>query len=408
MGRHFLRRKIEILTRIDRVVEFLNKFVAKPKHVDQLTTPRIFVDVTQLCADPYVTGIQRVAQKLILELTNNPTKNYQIVLIAACGTIQTTEEGPCFPGTRNSIIFYNQISFKKGDVLLTLDNRSIRFQAFLMMLMEAKRAGCKFIPFVHDIFPISYPFYFTSLGKVKFRRWLNVLLNNADLYITPSHNSANQLRAHAGNLLDQRSVHVVPLGGDFFITERSACSLHQSPDRESPFLLMVGTIEPRKGYSDVLAAMELLWSEGFPYDLCLVGRAGWNNKNIIAHLNRLTETNRLHWIDDVNDRQLAKLYQDAHGLIAASHDEGFCLPIAEALHFRTPVLARNINIFSEVGGDLISYFESGSIAELAEAIKAWEHTPKPEERGTSCENYTWKASGIKLASVLHNSLQPTK
>ncbi|MDC6657870.1 glycosyltransferase, partial [Leclercia adecarboxylata] len=106
---------------------------------------------------------------------------------------------------------------------------------------------------------------------------------------------------------------------------------------ERPSILMVGTLEPRKGYTQALAAFTELWNEGVELNLVIVGREGWRDlpdeqrrdiPELIRQLRHHPEREqRLFWLDGISDEFLEKIYAAADGLLAASLDEGFGLPL---------------------------------------------------------------------------------
>jgi glycosyltransferase involved in cell wall biosynthesis len=146
-------------------------------------------------------------------------------------------------------------------------------------------------------------------------------------------------------------------------------------------LLMVGTLEPRKGHLQALQACSLLWQAGVQFNLLLVGAEGWQGVNasergpVVELLKALRGhahwQRRLFWLEDVDDQQLATLYARADGLLAASWDEGFGLPLIEAARFGLPALARDIPVFREVTGGRARFFQAGTPGELARALRLW-------------------------------------
>ena len=138
-----------------------------------------------------------------------------------------------------------------------------------------------------------------------------------------------------------------------------------------PALLMVGTVEPRKGHAQALAAMEQLWQDGIDAMLVVVGRQGWMTEEVCARLSAHPEAGRrLFWLRDVGDADLAWLYGAAAALLMASEGEDFGLPLVEAARLGCPVLTRDIPVFREIAGDHARYFVGREARPLAEAIRA--------------------------------------
>ena len=140
-----------------------------------------------------------------------------------------------------------------------------------------------------------------------------------------------------------------------------------------PSFLMVGTLEPRKGHKDVLLAFEQLWRQKTDINLVIVGKRGWQIDALVNTIEQHPEYgHRLYWLAGISDALLEKLYQRSACLIAASEGEGFGLPLVEAAHFGTPILARDIPVFREVAADHATYFPGdSSFQRLAQAVEQW-------------------------------------
>jgi glycosyltransferase involved in cell wall biosynthesis len=136
--------------------------------------------------------------------------------------------------------------------------------------------------------------------------------------------------------------------------------------------VLVGTVEPRKGHAQALAAFERLWAAGSDAQLLILGRAGWGVDALVGRLREHPQRGRLlHWIEQAADAELAAAYRSASALLAPSLDEGFGLPLAEAAGFGLPVLARDLPVFREVAGDRASYFSGSDPEALAKAVEDW-------------------------------------
>ena len=188
---------------------------------------------------------------------------------------------------------------------------------------------------------------------------------------------ADDLRAYASDkgIEPNATITSFPLGADFHLypDDRGILGNGGADLGEHPTFLMVGTLEPRKEHALVLDAFERLWADGHDVQLCIVGKQGWMAEDVVSRLRSLERTEpRLKWLENADDQALAHLYRNSACLIAASRDEGYGLPIVEAAHHALPVLARDIPVFREVGGDWASYFpRNASGPVLADHILAW-------------------------------------
>lgn len=132
------------------------------------------------------------------------------------------------------------------------------------------------------------------------------------------------------------------------------------------FLLMVGTIEPRKNHLGVLRALER-HAEGLP--LVIVGRQGWAADDAIARIRELQAAGRVVWLDNLGDRDLPALYAASRGVLYPSWTEGFGLPVLEALATGRPVVTGNDPVFQEVAGSLATQVDPADDDALVEAIR---------------------------------------
>ncbi len=162
-----------------------------------------------------------------------------------------------------------------------------------------------------------------------------------------------------------------------------------------PSFLTVGTIEPRKGHAQVLAAFERLWDSGHDLRLVIVGKPGWKVEELIEKLRRHPKLGSLlFWFEDVSDAGLEQLYRACSCLIAASEGEGFGLPLIEAAQHGLPILARDIPVFREVAGEHASFFNGRTPEALVEAVSEWlklrAQNRHPRSEGMPC--LTWAQS----------------
>lgn len=169
-------------------------------------------------------------------------------------------------------------------------------------------------------------------------------------------------------------------------------------------VLMVGTIEPRKGYAQVLDAFEQLWREGVEATLVIAGRPGWQVEALIARLEDHPELGgRLKWLPDVDDMQLGHLYRQAAGLLMASEAEGFGLPIVEAAQYGIPILIRDLPVFREVAAGHATYFAARGGVELAHELAAWlgkiANGTAPASKGMT--KLTWADSAEQLKTLVN-------
>jgi glycosyltransferase involved in cell wall biosynthesis len=167
--------------------------------------------------------------------------------------------------------------------------------------------------------------------------------------------------------------------------------------------LTVGTLEPRKGHLQTLAAFELLWAQQVDVNLVIVGKKGWMVDELTARINNHTELGqRLFWLDGISDEYLESIYEASACLVSASEGEGFGLPLIEAAKQHISILARDLPVFREVAGDHAFYFTGLAAEDLVLAVKTWLnlHQNKHVPDSKRIPILTWAQSTQQLVSQL--------
>lgn len=119
---------------------------------------------------------------------------------------------------------------------------------------------------------------------------------------------------------------------------------------DRPYILAVGTLEPRKNLPMLIRAFAKI-KDDIDHQLVLVGPEGWLTQDLKATLDGLDLGDRIQITGFVSDEELGAWYSGADLFAFPSHYEGFGLPTVEAMHCGAPVLASNTSSFPEVVGD---------------------------------------------------------
>jgi len=133
----------------------------------------------------------------------------------------------------------------------------------------------------------------------------------------------------------------------------------------APYLLAVGTFEPRKNLPALLDAFRLLRREGRDLQLVVVGRQAFTQ---LLPLGDLAPHVRL--TGSVPDEELHALYAGAACFVMPSLLEGFGLPLAEAMAAGVPAVASDIPALREVGGETVRYADPHDPEGFAAAVRA--------------------------------------
>ena len=212
-----------------------------------------------------------------------------------------------------------------------------------------------FVMTVHDLVPVRWPETMPRWHRSYTSRLIGRMLDASDRIIAPSQDTADDLNA----LLDIRpdKLRVVHNGVDLQFFGRR----HGPPSEPGPYVLFVGTPEPRNNLTRLVAAMTILRSRGFAARLIVVGGGGWGAE--------LRDAPGTHKLGRVTDDQLHNLYAHAACLALPSLHEGFGLPALEAMASGTPVVAGDSGALPEVTGGAAVLVDPRSATAIADGIE---------------------------------------
>lgn len=279
-----------------------------------------------------------------------------------------------------------EVAFSAGDVLFLLDGawgRPIQKE-----ISKAHEAGATVIFALYDLIPVSHRVYCDPVKTADFEKFLKNMLITADGVLCISEAVKNELLHYHETVLPEikptPAVDFFHLGVDRENLSRSGRLRETLPvvfEGNSPVFLMVSTIEPRKNHAYLLDAFERLWEQGHQVRLVFVGRVGWEVKSLMDRIASHPQLNRLLFVfNDLNDAELSYCYTHASALVFPSFAEGFGLPIIEALEHELPVIASDIPVHREIGGDLLIYINPYEPQTLVETISKIIETGNVPER----------------------------
>jgi glycosyltransferase involved in cell wall biosynthesis len=153
-------------------------------------------------------------------------------------------------------------------------------------------------------------------------------------------------------------------------------------------LLMVGSVEPKKGHIPVIKCLEALWEAGYQRPLLIVGRTGWMEQDVVTAIRGSFYFNKkIFWFSDADDYDLAAAYMFCHALIFSSLAEGFGIPMIEAAYYGKPTIALDTPIVREVLGDAALLF--GSAAGFAQHVLDLENSANYAAARNRAESLRW-------------------
>ena len=377
---------------------------------------QLFVNVSELATIDAKTGIQRVTKSILKCLLDQPPDGFDVVPVFAVVDVKGYRYAQRlkakFVGQDlNAEMNDSFIEYQAGDVFLGLDLQPRVVHAQRETYRQMRNHGVSVGFVVYDLLPILIPDAFPSEAAQDHSTWLEVVAESDkalciskavadELSIWLNHNkqkcdrscqiSCFHLGAEFENSLPTRGV---PSDADKVLLELKA----------RPSFLAVGTVEPRKGLAQTLAAFENLWGKGEQLNLVIVGKQGWHVEEFCEQVCKHSKFGKhLFWFEGVSDEYLEKIYASSTCLIAASFGEGFGLPLIEAAQHKLPIIARDIRVFREVAGEHAFYFRAQQPEQLALAIENWLHLFAKNEHPKSqgMPYLTWQQSTKNLLRQL--------
>lgn len=138
---------------------------------------------------------------------------------------------------------------------------------------------------------------------------------------------------------------------------------------EKPFILSVGTIEPRKNLIHSIHAFHLLKTKKeFPGKLAVIGMRGWLHDDLLALIEKLKLKEHIIFLGYLPDRELRYFYNKAEAFVFPSFYEGFGFPILEAFCCGAPVVTSNVSSCPEVAGDAALTADPNNPQDIADAV----------------------------------------
>jgi alpha-1,3-rhamnosyl/mannosyltransferase len=196
-----------------------------------------------------------------------------------------------------------------------------------------------------------------------------VAARRADLVVTGSRVAADEIMNHSR--IPEDRLRVIPLGvtpptvgPDEAVGLRAQLGLSGRP-----YVLWVGSLEPRKGVTTLVKAMVTLGRQGGDVPLLvLAGYPGWRQNGLISPADRAELGARLVEVGIVDDPSLQALYQGAKIFDFPSLHEGFGLPVLEAMANGAPVVCSDLPVLREVSGAQAVLVETGNVEAWADVL----------------------------------------
>jgi glycosyltransferase involved in cell wall biosynthesis len=272
------------------------------------------------------------------------------------------------------------------------------FPNFVVPPLHAGRA----VVTIHDVSFLRHP----DTTEAKNLKYLNAKIRDtvrrADAIITDSRFSADEIEALLS--VERSKLHPIHLGlnSDLAPTgDETIAAMRKQMGLTKPYLLTVGTLEPRKNIPFLVEVFEHL--EDFDGELVIAGMQGWKFEPIMERMKQSSAANRIRYVSFVDDALLPALYSGAELFIFPSLYEGFGFPPLEAMACGTPVLSSTAGSLPEVLGDAAAYVDTFDAAiwhdTMSELLSDSDRMTVLTEAGRQ------RAAGFRWSETAHQTWQ---
>ncbi len=300
---------------------------------------RVAFDLTGLELD--AAGSARAIRCLRDELTRRP--DVELVTLAHSGSGRDGTVGRIGRGLHRELVY----------MPLQLPRRAARAGARLLHCpvgVAPARGRIPLVITVNDVMVLEHPEWFTRANALQQRLVLPRALRRAARVLAPSRYTRERLVETCG--VEPARIDVVPYGvGPPFGPGPATRATLERFAITGPYVLTVGTLQPRKNLAGALRAFGHAVAAGAPHSMVVVGARGWRDEAVLAALRNPPARERVQVLGRVDDDDLIDLYRGADCLVFPSLYEGFGFPALEAMACGTAVVCTDRTSLPEVVGD---------------------------------------------------------
>lgn len=223
----------------------------------------------------------------------------------------------------------------------------------------------KSIVTIHDLLFIRYPQFYNYFDRKIYNLKSRYACKNANMIIAVSNKTKYDIIKYYG--IDPEKIKVIYQSCDDEFKNKSSNLLLNNYYKEKlnkPYFIFVGGTEKRK---NLIFLLKVLKAQRNLNIIC-VGKKDGNYDNIKNYIHQNKIDNQINFIKAKTTKDLASLYKNSLGLIYPSIDEGFGIPIIEAMNCSIPVIIPDNEICKEIGGEYSFYFTQNNIKSILEQL----------------------------------------
>ena len=386
----------------------------------------IYIDITNLVGQGFITGIQRVVREGVKNLISRQSvdqfKIFPLVYdnkkkafrIFYPDMFLEWNKSPVGTKAEISDVVILPEQIPQGSVFFEIDSVwAVPLKRYYLLPL-LKRRGVKIAVLIYDIIPILFPQFTSEDNYVRFWQYFESEMIYADLVFTNSKYVADSIKKVLTDIhypIPERFI-VVPLGSDFVFCSKTDPNINQKVKaiaETNPYLLTVSTIEVRKNHKLILDTYDLFLRENTDLNIIFAGRTGWKVDDLLERMHNHPDFNkRIFHFEGLNNETISFLYQSAYYTVFPTYTEGFGIPAVESLISETPVLLSDIPVLREIAGDYAEFFDPEKPKELFDLIENGLRNPKIyQSKKEIIHNYkpvTWESFGYRIAKELSDLL----
>ena len=257
---------------------------------------------------------------------------------------------------------------------------------------------------VHDLTPLLFPEWHSRKNRLGFKPFIGGTVHRARRIAAVSDSTRRDLVLAFPEAHDKTTV--VHNG----VEPETVAPGAPAPLEGRPYILYMGTLEPRKNLARLVAAMESIWDRrpGFP-DLVLAGGGGWGMEGFMEHVARSRHRARIALAGYLEGGERARWLSGARVFAYPSLYEGFGMPPLEAMAQGTPVVGSSSSSLPEVMGDVGLAPDPTNVAEIGAAIERAQDDEEFRRRGAiegprRARLFTWAATAVKMRRLFEEAL----
>lgn len=287
-----------------------------------------------------------------------PGRIQKKILVTRRSKIEKTYKDEMVPDNKLKL----NLPFNKNDLFISV---GIGFGISIQnaISLEKEKKEFKFAQLIYDFTPIIVPQTHQELTVLSYKPFLKWCYETADVIFYGGQNAMDDGLAYSkNNGLPEKPGYVVRFGSDISDNTKKELITKEKIEEKygivGPFLLTVGSIEPRKNYETLYYAY-LKWLERRKADtlpqLVIAGYPGWKTDEFLTRLMRDEIVRGKIIICSPSDAELEYMYRNCDFTILASLYEGWSLTLPQSMNYNKFCLASNVKPLVEIGGDFLDY-----------------------------------------------------